>query len=110
VMGGMPLLLLFVWVLIVSFTYIGKALRRTRHAAQRDQFLVWVLGATLFGHVTTFFSISYYAQATLFLYFLLASIGSVETMWRVHSVVSSSVRRRPMLASQLSPHLTNPIS
>ena len=109
VMGGMLLLLLFVWVLIVSFAYVGKALRRTRHAPLQDQFLIWILGATLFGHVTTFLSISYYAQATVFLYFLLGSIGSLETMWPTCSAVSSRVRRRPILARQLVPHLPYPL-
>jgi hypothetical protein len=78
VWGGLPLMFLFIWVLIVAFRAVGKALRSRETAPPQHQFLIWTLGSILFGHATTFFSISYFdPQSSVFLYFGLAAIGSI---------------------------------
>lgn len=107
VLGGMPLLLLFVWVLVAAITAVSKALRR---APRHEQFMIWILGSTLFGHATTFLSISYYAQAIFFLYFLLGSIGSIDAMWTTSRIGSPGVRRRSTQARQVVPEFQNSLS
>ena len=77
VIGGLPLMLLFMWILFTAFAGVGKLLRQNESLPVEWQFLAWTLGAMLFGHVTTFFSISYFDQATVFLYLPLACIGSL---------------------------------
>jgi hypothetical protein len=77
VWGGVPLLLLFLWVLYQAFAALGRALRVNEHVPFEQRFLFWTLGAILFGHTTTFMSISYYDQTVVFLYLVLAGIGSL---------------------------------
>jgi hypothetical protein len=76
VMGGLPLMLLFMGILYVAFTAVGRAL--SPEVSVEQQFLAWTLGSILFGHATTFISVSYYDQTIVFLYLLLAGIGSVQ--------------------------------
>jgi hypothetical protein len=77
VWGGLPLMLLFMACVWVAFVGVGRALREHSEAPVEDRFLIWTLGAILFGHVTSFLSVSYYDQTVVFFYLLLASIGSI---------------------------------
>ncbi len=90
VMGGLPLMLLFMWILFVAFAGIGKLLKSYENAPVEQRFLIWTLGATLFGHATTFFSISYFDQANVFLYLLLANIGTLLAVQPSLAPVTSS--------------------
>ena len=72
-------MLLFVGVLFSGFTALGKALRLNEGKSVERQYLLWTLGAILFGHAVTMMSVSYFDQSVVFLYLVLASIGSVET-------------------------------
>jgi hypothetical protein len=90
-MGGLPLLLLFIWVLFEAFSTVGRELRSSlSRDSVDDAFLIWTLGAVLFGHATAFLSISYFGQTFVFLYLLLASIGSLRAMWPVHDASSTA--------------------
>jgi hypothetical protein len=82
VWGGLPLLALFVWILVTAFIRIGKALRANVSAPISQQFLIWSLGAILFGHATTFWSISYFDQTRVYLCLVLACIGSLQVCKR----------------------------
>ncbi len=66
VWGGLLLMLLFIVVLLVAFVRVGKALQVSEAANSEDGFLIWTLGCILFGHATTFLSISYFDQTFLF--------------------------------------------
>jgi hypothetical protein len=78
VWGGMPLMLLFIWVLTVAFRLVGRELKMQAQAPVERRFLIWILGSILFADVVTFMSISYFDQQTsIFLYLLLATIGSI---------------------------------
>jgi hypothetical protein len=87
VMGGLPLMLLFMVALYVAFAAIGKELNPDTPTGR--QFLAWTLGSILFGHATTFVSVSYFDQTVVFLYMLLASIGSLRS--RQLAMVSAPV-------------------
>lgn len=80
VLGGLPLMLLFMGVVAAGFVAVGHALRRTRNAPPHQRFLIWTLGAILFGHALTFLSVSYFDQTVVYLYFGLAAIGSLRAM------------------------------
>jgi hypothetical protein len=80
VVGGLPLILIFVGVLIIAFAEIGKALQRYKEEPVGEQFMIWTLGSILFGHATTFMSVSYFDQSFVFLYLILAIIGSLHAM------------------------------
>ena len=81
VMGGLLLLFFYAWVLFEAFSVVGRELRSSvDRGSMNDAFLIWTLGATLFGHTMTFLSISYFGQAFVVLYLLLAVIGSLHAM------------------------------
>lgn len=79
VLGGLPLMLLFIGVLACGFNSLGRVFRLNDDLSSDKQFLLWTLGAVLFGHVATMVSVSYFDQSIVFLYLILASIGSVQT-------------------------------
>ncbi len=86
VLGGLPLMFLFILTLALGFRYVGEALRAGRGGPIADQFLVWCLGASLFAHTVTCISVSYFDQSFLFLYTTLAMIGSIcVSGWRTVS-------------------------
>lgn len=80
VWGGLPLLVLFILALRSAFAGIGKALKQHEQADSRWQFMIWIIGAILFGHVINFVSIAYYDQSVVFLDFLLGVIGTLGAM------------------------------
>ncbi|MEI6166055.1 MAG: hypothetical protein WCS52_02570 [bacterium] len=79
VLGGLPLMLLFIGVLASGFTSLSRVFHSSDDLSSDRQFLLWTLGAVLFGHVATMVSVSYFDQSIVFLYLILASIGSVQT-------------------------------
>ncbi len=76
--GGLPLLFIFCMMLVIAFNSVGRTLRQHNDAPTEHGFLIWTLGAILFGHVWNFFSISYFDQSIVFFYLILASIGAVR--------------------------------
>jgi len=93
VMGGLPLMLLFIAVLTVAFMSVGQTVRRTTRQPHYS-FMVWTLGASLFSHAATFVSVAYSDQSFIFLYSTLAAIGSAS------AVVSSA--KNPRLSNTYS--------
>ncbi len=80
VYGGLPLMLLFIWVIFAAFGIVSKALLLNQNAPIERHFLIWTLGSILFAHATTFFSISYFDQSVVFLELLFACIGALPAM------------------------------
>ena len=75
VLGGLPLMALFIATLVTAFSMVGGALRGSGATAARLRWLVWGLGVSLFSHAVTFFSVAYYDQSMVFLYMNLAMIA-----------------------------------
>jgi hypothetical protein len=80
VWGGLPLMLMFIFVMTSAFKSVGKTLDLCPNAPPDERFYIWVLGAILFGHAVSFISISYFDQTIVFFYFSLAAIGSLYSM------------------------------
>jgi hypothetical protein len=78
VWGGLPLMILFMWLIVAAFLRVSEALQARKGAPLADQFVIWTLGAILFGHATAFWSISYFDQTIVFLCLVLACIGSLR--------------------------------
>ncbi len=73
----------------------------------RDQlFLMWTLGAILFGHAITWMSISYFDQSVVFLFLLLAAIGSLPVVETLPNPISTSTEdwRLPANEANLCHH------
>jgi hypothetical protein len=80
VIGGLPLMLLFIVVLAKGFSYVGRMLQQSADLPWESQLMIWALGASLFAHAATCISVSYFDQSFLFLYLTLAAIGSARSM------------------------------
>jgi len=78
VMGGLPLMFLWIMVLVAAFDAVRKALRQNENAPVEQRFFIWTLGAIMFGHIANYFSISYFDQSIVFFYLILASISTVQ--------------------------------
>lgn len=74
VMGGLPLLLVFVLIVVMGFRTVGRTLRKHPNGPDCDNFFVWCFGALLFGFVMDFFSITLFDQSVLFFWFTIAAI------------------------------------
>jgi hypothetical protein len=79
VIGGLPLMISFIGVLVVAFNSVGKALWASKGDLFEKRFMIWTLGAILFGHALTFMSVSYFDQTIVFFLLVLAAIGSLQT-------------------------------
>ena len=78
VLGGLPLMLLFIAILAKGFSYVGQTLRQMPESSPQSRFMIWALGAMLFAHAATFISVSYFDQSFVFIYLTLAAISSVR--------------------------------
>lgn len=77
VVGGLPLMLLLVGILVSAFRMVGKTIKLFPDAPREHLFLIWSFGAILFAHAATWMSISYFDQSIVFPFFILAAIGSL---------------------------------
>lgn len=78
VSGGLPLIFLFIVVLVVAFNVVGKVLRENENASIGYYYLIWTLGAILFGYAWIFLSISLFDQSVVFFHLVLACISAVQ--------------------------------
>jgi hypothetical protein len=78
VWGGLPLVGLFALVLIAAFRGVGRAIQNSPESSRERDFLIWTLGALLFGHVVNFWASSPFDQSITFFYMVLATIGAVQ--------------------------------
>jgi len=98
VIGGLPLMLLFIAVLARGFSFVGQTLRQDSSLSPQTGFMVWALGASLFAHTMSFISVSYFDQSFVFIYLTLAAISSVySTQVLFDSAKSSKQSSAPSL-------------
>ena len=77
VIGGLPLVFLFIAILVKGFTYVGQIVGQSSVFSAEYRFILWAIGCALFAHAVTCISVSYFDQSFLFLYLTLACISSV---------------------------------
>lgn len=70
--GGFAAVMLFIWMIVSSFSIAGKTITNTT----KNRILVWSLGCTLFSHTITFLSVRYFDQSFTYFYLTLAMLGS----------------------------------
>lgn len=76
VIGGLPLMSLFIATLAVAFIFVGRIQQGSNDLPGETRFMIWGFGAALFAHAVSFISVSYFDQSILFVYMTLAAIGS----------------------------------
>jgi hypothetical protein len=109
VVGGLPLIICFIAVMSIAFSYVGTASRHAPGTDRSQQFVVWALGCSLFAHAATFISVSYFDQSIVFLYLTLAAIGSAHSDATVAAAgvnpISAPFLRRQPLAYRPGPRV-----
>jgi hypothetical protein len=70
VLGGLPLMLLFILLLFSAFRRVGSAMSVA--TTNSDRFIAWCIGTSLTVHATACLSVTYFDHSILFLYFALA--------------------------------------
>jgi len=69
VLGGAPLMCLFIYMLVKGFQNVGSAV----HSGTDPASMSWAVGASLFAHAVTCVSVSYFDTSVIFLYLTLAT-------------------------------------
>jgi hypothetical protein len=95
VLGGLPLMFLFIFVMVRGFSFVGKCVRMAGEESPAKAFFPWALGASLFAHAATEISVSYFDQSFVFLFLSLAACGSAYAA----AVADSGVAATPAAAS-----------
>jgi hypothetical protein len=88
VKGGVLAVLLVVVIIWIAFKWIGDILDARPDLDERDRFMIWCMGASLFSHVATSVSVAYYDQSYVFFWFSIASIASLAAM--IHEPVGET--------------------
>ena len=83
--GGIVTMFLFILIIIQCFSALGKAQKIEVSHPLGKRFCIWAIGAALFAHVATFFSVSYFDQSIVFWYMLLAIISSIADSHNVYA-------------------------
>jgi hypothetical protein len=71
VVGGLLLMMLFIWLIVKGFSQVGKAMHSENDG--HGSFFTWAVGASLFAHAVTCLSVSYFDHSIIFLYLTLAA-------------------------------------
>jgi hypothetical protein len=87
VIGGLPLTLIFIAILVKGFSFVGRTLRDRPDLSWESQFMVWALGCSLFAHAATSVSVAYFDQSFVLIYLTLGAISSLYSAMS-HEVVS----------------------
>jgi hypothetical protein len=98
VVGGLPLMLLFIAILAKGFSFVGQTLKQSSDLPAESQFMLWALGSALFVHAVTCISVSYFDQSFVFLYLTLACIGSAYS----NSIIAQPDAGLPVESSSTS--------
>ena len=100
VTGGLATLVCFLLLISRSFGRIGRA-RKAVEGRRKLEWLMWILGATLFAHVMGFFGISYFDQTQFSWWALLAMISAVTAQYIPKTVRKAAPIARRSMRSQV---------
>ena len=79
VIGGMPLMIAFIAILVEGFRVVQKTLGISKNTRFEVRYMAWSMGAILFGHAVTFISVSYFDQSMNFYLMVVAGIAAAFT-------------------------------
>lgn len=77
VQGGLITLILFVMIIVRSFSAVGSAVNEWGNGRRSDVKLAWALGTSLLVHAVNYISVPYFDQNIVNWYLLLAMIATV---------------------------------
>lgn len=75
--GGLPALLLFLFILARTFGWVGRIYSSLMDEQRDKAFMIWCFGSALFAHCVTGISVSYFDQSVVFLWLNVAVVSSM---------------------------------
>jgi hypothetical protein len=75
--GGIVTMVLFIMVITKCFQGLGNVQKLDATEPTGKRFFLWGIGVSLFAHVVSFFSISYFDQIIVFWFLLIAIISTI---------------------------------
>jgi hypothetical protein len=78
VRGGLITMILFTTIVVLCFSRVGRLLRTSRGESKRSRLFLWAIGATLFSHVMSFMSVSYFDQNVVNWFLTLAAVAAAN--------------------------------
>lgn len=88
--GGLITLIIYIYLLVLCFSVLGKTLKIIPEDNKISKFTIWTIGTALFAHIVTFFSVRYFDQNVLFFYMLIAIIALVNVFYNKEPPQSSN--------------------
>jgi hypothetical protein len=82
VRGGVVVLALFIYVIVLAFSGVGRAMKGKAGGSRRSKLLLWAVGATLFAHIISFLGISYFDQNVVNWYLCLSMAAAAVNVSR----------------------------
>jgi hypothetical protein len=95
VRGGIFTMLSFTWIIVISFSYLGKSLRTAAKGESRPyQWFIWSMGVCVFSNVVSFMSVAYFDQNIVNWFFIVAAAATIfdhSRKRRFEAAVTSTV-------------------
>ncbi len=79
--GGFFTMLLFIWIVVIAFSYSGSVLKAVRQEPRRLQLMLWGVGVALFSHVVSFMGVAYFDQNVVNWYLVLAMVAAAYQVY-----------------------------
>lgn len=95
--GGFVSLVLFLSIITISFREIGRALRMLDYRQKEFKIFLWSVGVSLFAHIMSFLSVSYFDQMILFWYLLLAVIATISNQSKSKNFNNGFINSKPLI-------------
>jgi predicted membrane protein len=96
--GGLTLACLLI-VMFLGFRNVGRVCRAYEHHKPTNV-LAWSMGAMLFAHAMSFFSVSYFGQIVMMYYLTIAMIASMASVTESRLVAARAAKRKQAIASR----------
>jgi hypothetical protein len=89
--GGLITFIAFIAVLVYAYKRIGKS-RKLARKSQKDERLVWAIGASLFANTVGYFGIVYFDQSILVWYSLLAMVSATAVFVAQEKTIAGDLK------------------
>lgn len=76
VRGGLFTMTLFIWIVVVAFSYSGLVMKAVKTEPKRTQLFFWAIGGGVFVHVVSFMGVAYFDQNIVNWYLVLAMVAA----------------------------------
>lgn len=92
VIGGLPAMLALIAIMWRAFVWVGESMRSIDTGDKERQFMIWCLGAGLFAHAGTSFSVAYFDQTMLFFWLNIGVISALHGATRSGAPVRAETK------------------